>query len=156
NQPEEILRAATESVLRELVGSRSFADLLTANRQRLQEQVLQEVDRRCQRYGNHGLGIALDGLSLHDLHPPQEVVGAYHEVTQAMQGRDKDINQARAAAIEMEGDAQESKLNMVAKATAEKHEIIKQHRSEQATLQARYRARTELDWFDEARVFLTA
>ena len=43
---------------------------------------------RRQRHGHR-----LEGLDLHDLHPPQDVVGAYHDVTRAMERRDLLVNQ---------------------------------------------------------------
>jgi hypothetical protein len=73
-----------------------------------------------------------------------------------MQARDQAINRARAEAIESDGEALASKLTMVATAAAEKHEMIRQFRSERAALRARYRARTELTWEDEGRLFLGA
>jgi Cu+-exporting ATPase len=159
-EPEEVIRAAGEAVLREAVAGRPFLDLLTANREQLQEQVLRELARRCRGFGTQGLGIKLDGLSLHDLHPPQEVVEAYHNVTKAMQERDRDRNQATAEATAIAGDAQAEKLRRIANAEAEKHEIIQRFRTELATVRARYVARTRLTLGDEVRlaseVFLPA
>ena len=48
---------------------------------------------RCRAYPGGGLGINLDGFVLHDLHPPQEVVPAYHEVTRAVEMRDRAVNE---------------------------------------------------------------
>ena len=45
------------------------------------------------------MGIQLEGIALHDMHPPQEVVPAYHEVTQAMERRDQRVNEAEADAM---------------------------------------------------------
>src|SRR5205085_2191477 len=75
--PEAILRSDAESVLREVVAGRPFHELLTAQRAALARDVLARLDERCRRHGPDGLGIRLDGLALHDLHPPQEVVPAY-------------------------------------------------------------------------------
>src|SRR5262249_35130149 len=108
-----------------------------------------ELEKRCREYGPRGLGIALDGVSLHDLHPPQEVVDAYHNVTRAMQARDQEINQARAEATQTEGDAQAKASEVIAAAEAEKHEIVQKYRSEMAAVRARSRARTQLSWREE-------
>jgi Cu+-exporting ATPase len=152
SEPEEVIRAAGEAVLREAVAGRPFLDLLTANREQLQRQVLRELARRCRGFGKEGLGIELDGVSLHDLHPPQEVVEAYHNVTKAMQQRDRDRNQAAADATGVEADAEAEKLHQVANAEAEKHEIIQRFRAELAAVRARYRARTRLSAGEELRL----
>jgi Cu+-exporting ATPase len=154
--PDAVLRAAAESVLREAVAGRTFRDLLTARRAELQDYVLAELEKRCREYGPHGLGVALDGVSLHDLHPPQEVVDAYHNVARAMQNRDRQINQARAEATLTEGKAEAEAAELIAAAEAEKHEIVQKYRSEMAAVQARSRARTRLSWRDELGLRLRA
>jgi Cu+-exporting ATPase len=95
-EPEAILRSAAEAVLREAVAGRAFHDLLTASRGPFARDVLARLNERCQAHGPDGLGVYLDGLALHDLHPPQDVVPAYHDVTRAMEDRDRQVNQAQA------------------------------------------------------------
>jgi Cu+-exporting ATPase len=97
--PEAILRSDAESVLREVVAGRPFHELLTSQRAVLAHDVLTRLDERCRRHGPDGLGIRLDGLALHDLHPPQEVVEKYYEVTRAMEARDREIDQAQAGVL---------------------------------------------------------
>jgi Cu+-exporting ATPase len=101
---DQILRALTESALREAVAGRRFLDLLTTNRERLQHDTLARVQERCREYG--GLGVRLEGLSLHDLHPPQEVVPAYHDVTRAMEAGQRQVKDAEAAALTRKRNAE--------------------------------------------------
>ncbi len=110
SDPEAILRSDAESVLREVVAGRPFHELLTAQRAALARDVLARLDERCRQHGPDGLGIRLDGLALHDLHPPQEVVPAYYEVTRAMEARDREINQARATVLYKSRDLAQSAL----------------------------------------------
>src|SRR5262249_15137283 len=49
---------------------------------------------RCSELSSAGLGIALDGIAVIDLHPPGEVVESYYEVARAMERRDQAINDA--------------------------------------------------------------
>jgi Cu+-exporting ATPase len=97
--PEAILRADAESVLREVVAGRPFHELLTSQREALSREVLTRLDERCRKHGRDGLGVRIEGLALHDLHPPQEVVPDYYKVTQAMEARDSEINKARASVL---------------------------------------------------------
>ena len=62
------------------------------------------MQERCDGYGRSGLGVRLEGVSLADLHPPQEVVEAYHQVTMAMEKSDERVNQATADALGRERD----------------------------------------------------
>jgi Cu+-exporting ATPase len=156
SNPDEIIRASAESVLREAVASRPFLDLLTANRQEIQEEVHGRLAQRCRSYGRDGLGIALTGIALHDLHPPQEVVEAYHKVAEAMQIRDKLINQAKADAIRTATDARTTAMSAVTAAEAEKREIVGRFSTEVGTARARYRARSELTFCQEVDLLLEA
>jgi Cu+-exporting ATPase len=141
---DELLRAAAESVLREAVAGRPFLDLLTTDRQRFQDDVLARLDARLKGYGPAGLGVRLDGLSLEDLHPPQQVVPAYHEVARAMEARDRQINEARADALHRDRQGQWEAQKIVRDAQAAKTEAVTQAEAERATFLARHRQRAGL------------
>jgi Cu+-exporting ATPase len=100
--PEDLVRNLAEAALQEVVAGRSFADLMTVDRAAFGRTVLARLRQRLDALEPHGLGIRLDGLSLHDLHPPQEVVTAYHRVAVAMEARDRRINEAETEAIRLE------------------------------------------------------
>jgi Cu+-exporting ATPase len=153
-KPEEVLRAAAEAVLREAVASQPFLSLLTTKRERFQQEALARLRQRCQTYG--GLGIRLDGLSLHDLHPPQEVVPAYHEVTKAMEGRDRQVNEAQAEAVRKQRAAQASAVQVVRRAEAAAHERVTQTEAAQTSFLARHEARARLGLAEEWRLFRDA
>jgi Cu+-exporting ATPase len=153
--PDEVVRAAAESALREAVAGRAFLDLLTTDRVRFQNEVLHDLRERCSGYGS-GLGIDLCGLSVHDLHPPLAVVEAYHEVTQAMQTKDKLINAAKARASDTLGKAEADSKQIIAQAEAEKHEIIQKARTDRAIVRSRFQARVQLNWREEVQIILGA
>jgi regulator of protease activity HflC (stomatin/prohibitin superfamily) len=152
--PTSVLRNAAEAVLRERVSGETFAELLTADRAHFHDEVLERLRRRCQDYGPDGLGIALDGIALHDLHPPQEVVPAYHAVTKAMEARDRRINEAVASALMREREQEAKSLQAVREAQAAKHEKIALAKARQAAFTARYEARTQLSLKQEGLLLL--
>ena len=82
-EADELIRANAESALRQIVAARPFLELLTSGREQFQKDVLAELQKRCRDYGPGGLGIDFDGLTVRDLHPPLEVVDAFHDVTRA-------------------------------------------------------------------------
>jgi Cu+-exporting ATPase len=142
--PDEVLRASAESVLRQTVAGRPFVELLTTDRQRFQEEVLGRLQKRLAEHGPAGLGVRLDGLALQDLHPPPAVVPAYHEVAKAMEARDRMINDAKAEAFHKERKALWEAQGLVRGAEAARAEVVKQAEAETATFLARQRARTQL------------
>ncbi len=154
--PEAVVRSATESVLREQVAALSFAEILTTDRGALQAQVLKELERRCAACGPEGLGIRLEGVALHDLHPPQEVVRAYHEVTNAMEERDRRVNQAEAEALAMVRAQEGRNLEIVRRAEAARDEKIRMAEARLAAFTARYQQRSRLPLTQEWHLFRDA
>jgi Cu+-exporting ATPase len=139
-----ILRDAAESVLRETVAGRKFADLLTTDRARFQELALERLRQRCLGYGPHGLGLQIEGVALHDLHPPQEVVLAYHEVTKAMETRDRRVHEEEASMLLDVSRQEGESLKTVRTAQAARTNTIALAEARGAEFLARWQARSRL------------
>jgi Cu+-exporting ATPase len=154
--PEAIVRSAAESVLRERVAATPFAAILTTDRGALQAQVLKELSARCSAYGPEGLGIRLGGLALHDLHPPQEVVRAYHDVTRAMERRDLLVNQAEAEALKKVREQEGKNLAIVREAEAARDREVRMAKARLDAFTARYEQRSRLSWAREWQLFRDA
>jgi Cu+-exporting ATPase len=146
---DAVLRSAAESVLREVVGGRTFAELLTSDRAGFQGEALTRLEERCAKYGGRGLGVRLDGLALHDLHPPKEVVQAYHDVTKAMELRDQRINQEQAAALDRERTAQAKALATVRQSEADRARAVQMAKAGRDAFLARLQARGRLSAEEE-------
>jgi Cu+-exporting ATPase len=117
--PDEVVRAATESALHETFAGRTMFQLLTTQRDQVQREVLARLERRCRDYGGGDGWVRFDGLALHDLHPPNDTVPAFDDVVRAMQDRDKQINDARANARRKESNALAKAMETDAKARAD-------------------------------------
>jgi regulator of protease activity HflC (stomatin/prohibitin superfamily) len=154
--PEALVRSAAEGVLRERVAALSFAEILTTDRGALQAVVMKELSDRCAAYGPEGLGIHLEGLALHDLHPPQEVVRAYHEVTNAMENRDRRVNQAEADALSMVRAQEGQNLQIVRRAEAAREETMRMAEARLAAFTDRYQQRSRLSLTEEWQLFRDA
>jgi Cu+-exporting ATPase len=154
--PDAILRSAAESVLRQTVAGRTFADLLTSDRGSFQELALKQLRRRCGGYGGKGMGIRLEGLDLHDLHPPQDVVDAYHDVTRAMEKRDQLINVGEENVLRNERRQQGESLKQERDAEAEARKTIVLAEADRMAFERRYRLRNRLDLAEEWRLFSAA
>jgi P-type Cu+ transporter len=114
-----ILRSAAESVLRELAAARSFEELLGLGRQGVERLAFAKLTDRVQESSASGLGVKLEGITVHDLHPPQDVVAAYHAVAEAIQKRDRTVNEATAEASRVVSRAADEKVRVVAVANAD-------------------------------------
>jgi Cu+-exporting ATPase len=155
-EPEEVVRAAAEAVLRGMIAGRVFADLLTVERGVFQEEALKLLAQRLRDYGPHGLGIQLEGISLHDLHPPAEVVPDYYAVTQAMEYHDRRINEAEKDAIATVQTARATSKKIVHDARAVLMEKVYQAQGYRDAFLTRSAGRKTLGLEQEWRLFAEA
>jgi P-type Cu+ transporter len=151
-EPEAMLGSLTEAVFRELVAGEAFLDLLTTRRSVLESQAFERLKGRVAELDSAGLGIRLDGLTLHDLHPPQEVVASYHAVAEAIQKRDRSVNEAIADALRVKRRAIEDALRMVRVAETEAARKVADATADREGFVAWHRARTTLTAAEESEL----
>jgi regulator of protease activity HflC (stomatin/prohibitin superfamily) len=154
--PARVLRNATESVLREIVAGSRMARLLTSDRGTVQQEVRKRLQDRCEASRPGGLGLSVEGVSLHDMHPPQQVVQAYHDVTRAMEKRDRLINEATADRLRRRRDQEARDLETVRTAQADRFTRIRTATALQEAFLFRQRARGRLSWANEVSLLWRA
>lgn len=93
SDPDELVRAVGESVLRELVAQGPLDAVLVTDRQRLERIAQQRLQERMVRYK---AGIDVVAVRLQDVHPPLEVVGAFRRVASALEEKLAMVNRAEA------------------------------------------------------------
>lgn len=148
--PDGVVRSAAEAVLRELVASYRFLELLTVRRADLERAGLERLTRRLAEAAPDGLGVELDGFTLHDLHPPPEVVKSYHDVAKAIQERDKMVNEATADALRMRRRAEEEADRVVKRAAADAHARTEDAKADRDSFLAWHHIRAQLTAAEEA------
>ncbi len=89
--PETLLRAAAESAIREVAAGAALGDLMADRREALQAQCLEATRHAVDGYQ---LGLEIIDLKLIDIHPPRQVVAAYRQVADALEERERLINEA--------------------------------------------------------------
>src|SRR5262249_48386145 len=94
--------------------------------------------------------------SLHDLHPPQEVVPSYHDVAKAMEDHDRAVNDAIAQATRQKRDAEAQAVQVVNQAQAKANDTVKTAEAARDVFLARHKARTQLSPEAEARLLSAA
>lgn len=93
SRPEATIRTVTESVLREVAARTSLDEMLTSGRDAFRSRCLAAIQSRLRHYR---IGVAAVDLQLLDIHPPKTVVPAYRDVADAMEEKERSINEARA------------------------------------------------------------
>ncbi|MDB4537112.1 FtsH protease activity modulator HflK, partial [Akkermansiaceae bacterium] len=89
--PEDTMRDASESVMREVVGDRTVDEVITIGRQSIEDEALVKLQELVDSYG---LGLQIDQLQLKNVNPPRPVQSSFNEVNQAQQQKAEQINVA--------------------------------------------------------------
>jgi membrane protease subunit HflK len=88
---EETFRLMSEAVMREIVGNHSVTELLTVGREEIAGRAKEMLADLCRRYDT---GIDVQQLVLQDVDPPEPVRPSFNEVNEAIQERERLINEA--------------------------------------------------------------
>ena len=84
-------RDMNEAVMREIVGDHSVAEVLTVGREQIQVDAKNLLQQLCDRYET---GLEVLQVVLQDVNPPDTVKPAFNEVNQALQEKERLINEA--------------------------------------------------------------
>jgi modulator of FtsH protease HflK len=88
---EETFRLMSEAAMRAVVGDHSVTELLTVGRENIASSAKELLSEMCKLYDN---GISVQQLVLQDVDPPESVRPSFNEVNQAVQERERAINDA--------------------------------------------------------------
>jgi membrane protease subunit HflK len=88
---EETFRLMSEASMRQVVGDHNVTELLTVGREAIAAKAKDMLDELCKRYDT---GIVVQQLVLQDVDPPEPVRPSFNEVNQAIQERERAINDA--------------------------------------------------------------
>lgn len=91
-EPNETLRAASESVMREVVGDRTVDEVITIGREEIEVEALAKMQALSTKYE---MGVSIDQVQLKNINPPKPVQASFNEVNQSQQEKEKLINEAR-------------------------------------------------------------
>jgi len=88
-----VLAAACQAKVREILGTSTFFECLTAKRRALEEEIRTHLSREMKEFGVEVLVVAI-----RDMHPPLEVAPSFEAVISAMEEKQAMINEAKAYA----------------------------------------------------------
>jgi HflK protein len=99
---DELMRCVAESGLRSELAGRTLDSVLAHQRRDVEQAVCKRIDRALREYDT---GLAVECVCLGDVHPPLDVVGAFREVSGALEQKESMINEAEAFRVEVEAAA---------------------------------------------------
>ena len=122
--PEETVKAVSESAIREVIGNIPIASVLSSQKQEIAEKTENLIKQILKQYKS---GVAIEQVKLLKAEPPKEVIQAYRDVQTAKADKEKEINEAqsyrnnilpkaRGEAAKIYEEAEGYKVEVIAKA----------------------------------------
>ena len=125
--PEETVKLASESAIREIVGQNTLEDALAKQRQQVESkthEVLQKI------LDSYGAGVFIDSVKMQKVEPPNQVIDAFNDVQRAKQDRERQQNEAQAYANDIIPKAKGEAERMIQEATAYKEKLMREAEGE--------------------------
>ncbi len=132
-KPDKLLKIATESALRQVIGNSMIDKVLTVGKYEVQEEVKQLLQRISDKYL---LGLKIIGVQLQDVTPPKEVEAAFKDVASAKEDKNRYINEAegykndvlpktRGEAVRVIKEAESYKISIIKRAEGDVQRFLK-------------------------------
>ena len=119
--PEETVKIAAESAMREVIGQRPLDDALTQKKVEIEEEAQKLLQTILDDYGS---GVLIADLKLQQADPPQDVIDAFNDVQRARQDQDRFINEATAYSNDILPRARGEAQRMIEEARAYKSKVV--------------------------------
>jgi membrane protease subunit HflK len=94
-EPENTVKAAAESVMREIIGQTPIVEATTEGRRAIEGRAREQLQQLMNEYGT---GILIDEVQLQKADPPGEVIDAFRDVQRAQADRERAQNEAESFA----------------------------------------------------------
>ncbi|WP_336470174.1 FtsH protease activity modulator HflK [Enhydrobacter aerosaccus] len=118
---EEIVRAAAEAAMREIIGKSNLQYAQTEGRTRIEQDTKELLQRILDEYG---MGVLIAQVQLLRVDPPQEVISAFRDVQAARADKEKNINEANTYRNQVLPRAKGEAASIVQKAEGYKAQVV--------------------------------
>ena len=127
--PENTIKLAAESAIREVIGQTPLEGALTNQRFQVQGQTKDLLQKILDEYK---AGVFVTEVQLQEVDPPKDVIDAFNDVQRAKQDQERSINEATAYNNNVVPRARGEGEKMVADASAYRERVIKEAEGEAA------------------------
>ena len=120
-RPDDIVRQAAETAMREVVG-RSLADsILYENKEAISREALDITQKIADRYDS---GLTIVNLTIQNVQPPEEVQAAFSDAIKAAQDAEKTKNEGKAYANDVIPRAKGAAFRLIEEAEGYKEKVV--------------------------------
>jgi len=118
--PENTVKAAAESVMREIIGQTPIVEATTEGRRAIELRAREQLQVLMDEYGT---GILIDEVQLQKADPPAEVIDSFRDVQRAQADRERAQNEAEAFANDIIPRARGEAERVLQEAQAYRQEV---------------------------------
>jgi membrane protease subunit HflK len=151
--PEDMVRAAAESAMREVVGRRPAQDAFRNDRAGIEIDV-REITEAILGEDGYQMGVRIDRINIEQAAPPTEVVDAFEEVQRAEQDETRFQEEARRDANTLLGSARGQAAQLREDAAAYKNRVVQEAEGEAARFVSIYNEYARAPEVTRKRLFL--
>ena len=120
-KPESTVRVAAQSVLREIIGQSRMEDVITGERDKIENDTKKELQQLLDGFET---GVNIVRVKLQKADPPRQVIDAFNEVQRAKTDAERFKNEAEAYANEVLPKAEGEAIKRTQEAEAYKQAVI--------------------------------
>lgn len=120
-QPDESVRQAAETAMREVVGKKPMDFVLYSGRTEVAVEVQNLAQKILDRYNT---GIQISTVAIQNVQPPEQVLAAFDDAVKAGQDRERQINEGTAYANKVLPEAEGQAARMVQQAEGYRARVI--------------------------------
>jgi modulator of FtsH protease HflK len=129
NQLDGTVKAVAESAMREVVGKNQIEPILTANREPIQDEVRDLMQRILDSYN---AGVTVTRVQMQKADPPAQVIESYRDVQAARTDQDRMRNEAEAYANKVVPEARGQAARVIQQAEGYKQQVTAEAQGEAA------------------------
>ncbi len=138
--PDQTVRVAAQSVLREIVGQSEMQPIITGDRGKVEDETKEELQKVLDEFGS---GIEIVRVKLQKADPPKQVIDAFNEVQRAKADMERFKNEAEAYRNEVLPKARGEAAKRLQAAQAYKEAVVNKAQGDAARFISVYNAYKE-------------
>ncbi|MEM6338797.1 MAG: FtsH protease activity modulator HflK [Pseudomonadota bacterium] len=136
DNPQETVKAAAESAIREVIGNTPITSVLSNKKQAVAVKIEELIQQILDQYES---GVEIEQVKLLKAEPPKEVIAAYRDVQTAKADKEKVINESEAYMNDILPKARGESARIMQKAEGYKAEVISKAKGNASRFNAIYR-----------------
>ncbi len=121
NNPENTIRIAAESAMRDIAAQTTINDLLTEKKELVQQQVQDSLQKILD---NYKIGVSITAIQMQKVDPPAPVIDAFYDVQRARADQERMRNEAQAYRDSIVPRAKGDAIKIVQDAEAYKEQVV--------------------------------